>query len=236
MAKEMQEFNKHELKTFERNFISYYSLIKNHCPNLYKNGKIWYKKENKEIKRDANYFNIKVKTLTEICARLSIRNNWDRNKIDYKKVCIAKKWSIPRYKIKVCTPNTNKNMAFDIYEYKATIQPNGLKIYAFAKNLQLNKNYVTIDVWIKRAFTNCWDVEKFDMNSKQYEQLSNIVKKLAKQENLIPYQLQAIAWNGARNNIFNKDTIYKKGMYSEPKKKKRNSRKRVHKNEFSSIN
>ena len=74
------------------------------------------------------------------------------------------------------------------------------------------------------------------MNSKQYEQLSNIVKKLAKQENLIPYQLQAIAWNGARNNIFNKDTIYKKGMYSEPKKKKRNSRKRVHKNEFSSIN
>ena len=203
----MQEFNKYELLTFERNFISYYNLVKNHCPNLYKNGKTWYKKENKEIKKVSKYFNKKVKTLSEMCARLSIRNNWDRNKIDYKKVCIAKKWSIPRYKIKVCTPNTNKNMAFDI------------------------------DVWIKRAFTNCWDVEKFDMNAKQYEQLSNIIKKLAKQENLIPYQIQAIAWNGARNNIFNKDTIYKKRMYSEPKNKKPNTRnsKRVHKNEFSFI-
>lgn len=234
MAKEMQEFNKYELITFERNFISYYSLVKNHCPFLYKNGKIWYKKENKEIRKVSKYFDKKVKTLAEMCARLSIRNHWDRNKIDYKKVCIAKKWNIPRYKIKVCTPNTNKNKAFDIYEYQATIQPNALKIYAFAKNLQLNKEYVTLDVWMKRAFSNCWDVDKFDMNAKQYEQLSNIIKKLAKEENLIPYQVQAIAWNGARNNIFNKDTIYTKGMYSEPKRKTRKSRElaRVEKNIF----
>lgn len=48
MAKEMQEFNKYELMTFERNFISYYSLVKNHCPNLFKDGKVWYKKRIKK--------------------------------------------------------------------------------------------------------------------------------------------------------------------------------------------
>ena len=231
----MQEFNKYELLTLERNFISFYGLVKNNCPTLFKDGKYWYKKENKHIKKVAKRYGMTVRQYAEITARLSIRNNWIRNRLDAVRLSYNKILGRPIDAVKVCTTKVHKNIAYEYCDGIGTIQPNALKIHAFAKNLQLNKDYVTIDVWIKRAFTNCWDVDSFDMNSKQYEQLSNIIKKVAKEENLIPYQVQAIAWNGARNNIFNKDTIYIKGMYSEPKHKTRKPRElaKVQKNIFS---
>lgn len=224
MAKEMQEFNKYELLTFERNFRAHFNNMLFNNPTLYVDGLKWYKKENLHIKKVAKRYNMTVRTYAEITARLSVRNNWYRNRLDAVRLSYNRILKRANNAVKVCTTRVHKNKAYEHYDGISNIEPNALKIYAFAKNLQLDENYITVDIWIKRAFTNCYNVKKFDMNAKQYEQLSKIVFKVAKENELKGYQCQAIAWNSARNNVWNKDTIYIKGMYSEPKKKKRNSR------------
>jgi len=210
----MKQFDKIELKTFERNFRAHFNNMLFNNPTLYVDGLKWYKKENLHIKKVAKRYNMTIKTYAEITARLSVRNNWYRNRLDAVRLSYNRILKRANNAIKVCTTKVHKNKAYEHYDGISNIEPNALKIYAFAKNLQLDANHITIDIWIKRAFTNCYNVKKFDMNAKQYEQLSNIVFRVAKENELLGYQCQAIAWNSARSNVWNKDTKYIKGMYS----------------------
>ena len=140
----MKKLSNYKLKKYRNNLID---ILERTPKQTFDSAKLWYYNENTFINKVANYYNKDVVNIAMITARLSIRNKWIRNKIDLQKICISKKWSIPRYKVKICTPNTHKNKAYDIYEYQSVINRDALKIYSFYNNLLLDDGYGTIELY-----------------------------------------------------------------------------------------
>ena len=195
----MKKLSNYKLRKYKNNLID---ILERTPKDTFNSAKHWYYRENEWLNKVANYYDKEPENIAMITARLSVRNKWVRNKIDVQKVCISKKWNIPRYKIKICTPNTHKNKAYDIYEYQSVINRDALKIYSFYNNLLLNDKYVTIDVWQKRALLNKYNVDKFVPNKIEYKQLEDLHISLAENYNLKGFELQSIIWTQKRNEHY----------------------------------
>jgi hypothetical protein len=107
---------------------------------------------------------------------------------------------------KVTTYNAQKNKALTIYNSPDTITIDevkailgGLKTMAFFDNIvrPASSQAVTIDIWMIRHFGI-----NGSLTPKRYEIASNKIKKLAKELNLLPHQVQAKLWVDIRGNAW----------------------------------
>lgn len=195
----MKKLSNYKLKKYRNNLID---ILERTPESTFNEAKYWYYRENEWLNKVADYYDREPKNIAEITARLSVRCKWIKNKIDTQKICISKKWNIPKEKIKVSTFNTQKYKAYNIYDYKENIPTSALKIYSFYHNLLLDDRYVTIDIWQKRALLNEYDVDYFKPNKVEYKQLENLHINLAKEYNLKGFELQSIIWTQKRNEHY----------------------------------
>ncbi len=70
----------------------------------------------------------------------------------------------------------------------------GQKVEAFQANLLGDKNSVTVDVWMMRAFNRSSDAP----SAKEYEDLTMATRKVAKKYGVAPAQMQAALWVGIK--------------------------------------
>ena len=129
---------------------------------------------------------------------LSPRNKWERNLHDTRQVLDALRHNIHPEKIKVCTFNSNKYKAFAIGAGLREIKDDSRKTYSFLQNIvNLDPNYVTIDVWHLRA---CFGkTMETGLTKKRYDDIANITIREAKKRGLFGYQYQAIIWECIRD-------------------------------------
>ena len=144
--------------------------------NIY-NGSMWYANANIICKSLSKEYNITIETVAKVMAVLSPRNKWERNILDTKSVIVAHKNNIDPKNIKVCTFNKNKFKAFNILSGKETIKPSAKKTYSFYKNILLDDNFITIDLWHLRA---CFG-KNIDsgLTPLRYDQIKDITIRLA---------------------------------------------------------
>jgi len=195
----MKKLSNYKLKKYRNNLID---ILERTPKDTFDSAKDWYYRENEWLNKVATYYNREPKNMAEIIARLSVRCKWVKNKIDAQKICISRKWNIPKEKIKVSTFNTQKYKAFNIYDYKENIPISALKIYSFYNNLLLDDRYVTIDIWQKRAILNKYNVDSFKPNKVEYKQLEDLHISLAEDYNLKGFELQSIIWTQKRNEHY----------------------------------
>jgi len=195
----MKKLSNYKLRKYRDNLID---ILERTPKDTFNDAKLWYYRENEWLNKVATYYNREPKNMAEIIARLSVRCKWVKNKIDAQKICISRKWNIPKEKIKVSTFNTQKYKAFNIYDYKENIPISALKIYSFYNNLLLDDRYVTIDIWQKRAILNKYNVDSFKPNKVEYKQLEDLHISLAKEYNLKGFEIQSIIWTQKRNEHY----------------------------------
>jgi len=191
--------SKYKLKKYENNLIN---VLNNATKNDIQHGLDWYNGFYLWCDDLAKKYNKTTFVIASIFSALSPRNKLYKNKIDTITVLEAVKNNIPVEKIKVSTFNKNKQKAYFIALNKASISKDSLKTYSFCKNVgELNSNFVTIDVWQLRVLTG--KKENKTPTKLEYLQMVEIHNKVAKKNNILPYQLQAITWTALRNNYIN---------------------------------
>ena len=163
-----------------------------------KQGSNWYKDANNyafEIMQ-ATQHAFDVDVIASVISALSPRNKWERNKIDALNVINAHLNGIPQDKVKVCTFNSNKKLAFEILQGINKIKKTAKKTFSFANNILLNNDTVTIDLWHLRA---CFGTTiKTGLTPKAYETIQRITLEEAQKVGLKGYQYQAIIWEAIR--------------------------------------
>lgn len=191
--------SKYKLKKYENNLIN---VLNNATDNDIEHGLNWYNEFYLWCDYLAKKYNKTTFVIASIFSALSPRNKLYKNKIDTITILEAVKNNTPVNQIKVSTFNRNKNKAYNIALNKDSINKDSLKTYSFCKNIgELDSNFVTIDVWQLRALTG--KKENKTPTKLEYLQMVDIHKKIAKKNNILPYQLQAITWTSLRNNYIN---------------------------------
>jgi len=163
-----------------------------------RNGKQWYKTANSlalEIAQaTGNAYTLE--TVAEVIAALSPRNKWERNILDAQNVLTAHQNGIHPNEINVCTFNGNKAKAFDIAQGFDQIKDTAKKTFAFTKNILLDGDFVTIDLWHLRA---CFGTTiTTGLTPKAYETIQRITIQEAQKVGLTGYEFQAIIWEKIR--------------------------------------
>lgn len=193
---------KYQIKKIETNLQTIFNDVNK---ETFLNGLNWYKNENLWCKDIAKKYGINSFKVASIFSALSPRNKLDKNKIDTITVIEAYFNFINPNEIKVSTFHSNKNKAFDILKNLNSINKDSLKTYSFCENLaNLNKDFVTIDVWHLRA---CFLSMRYkQITNLEYLQIKDITIKVANKNNLLGYEFQAIIWEQMRNNYNNYKT------------------------------
>lgn len=78
-----------------------------------------------------------------------------------------------------------------LHNYNKPLELSGNKVNAFYNNMIGNYDYVTIDIWMLRILGL---TKEAIVSKKEYLHLSNIISEVAKEQNLLPAELQAILW------------------------------------------
>jgi len=183
-------------KKISRRLKMYFDLA---TPQHIARGMSWYKEANKEVEEmHKEYKGITIWQIGGMVSALSPRNNWERNLYDTRQVLDALRHNIHPEKIKVCTFNSNKYKAFAIGAGLREITKDSRKTYSFLKNIvELDPNYVTIDVWHLRA---CFGkTMETGLTKKRYDDIASITIREAKKRGLFGYQYQAIIWECIRD-------------------------------------
>lgn len=164
------------------------------------NGKLWYKSANLICEKLSVKYGYNVETVASVVSALSPRNKWERNLLDAETVLKAVREGTPPEEVRVCTFNTNKDKAFRIAQLKEAINTQSMKTFAFVQNIaNLNRSYVTIDVWHMRACFNKM-ITPNSLTPSLYNQIQKITIKEAESRGLKGYELQAVVWEAIRNS------------------------------------
>lgn len=162
-------------------------------------GKAWYYKAHEFCARNAVQYGYNIETVGAVVSALSPRNKWERNLIDAEAVLNAVRNNIPEEEIKVCTFNSNKAKAFNIARLKEVISSDAMKTFAFLQNIvNLNPQYVTIDIWHQRAAFN--KMKDIKLNKGVYLELEKLTIEEADKLGLKGFEYQAIIWESIRND------------------------------------
>lgn len=185
-----------------------HSILNDANKETYINGLNWYKNENSWCKNVAKKYNLDPYIVAAVFSALSPRNKLDKNKLDTITVIEAYQNNLQPTDIKVSTFHNNKHKAFDILACRQEISINSLKTYSFVKNLALlDEKFVTVDVWHLRASFLNMRYKKAVPSALDYKQITKCTLKVAKDNNIKGFELQAIVWEQIRNNYL---TTYKK--------------------------
>ena len=133
--------------------------------------------------------------VAQIASALSPSVYWEVNKVDTLTLINAYQNNRELDSFNVSTYDANKAKAWDIMGGYNSVKPSALKTYAFYRNMMLDPEPVTIDRWMLRIF---FQRPIKSLTSARYRLCEQIIKDVASEFNLIPYQAQAIAWEQAR--------------------------------------
>ena len=134
-----------------------------------------------------------------VLAALSPRNKWERNKIDCFELCKGN----DSHKFGTFNANVRKAKSIlSLTKYQDVINAlNGKKIIAFFDNIfDENSERVTVDVWMLLAYhgMRLAESERPNVTQKLYDEIEDAVIELARENNLRPYEAQAIIWTTFR--------------------------------------
>jgi hypothetical protein len=168
-------------------------------------GKAWYKEAQQFTRYLSKTHKVDRYIVAAVTSALSPNNKWERNKIDANSLIYAFMTGRSIDSFKVCTYNANKRKAWAIMTDGAEIAAKSPKTHAFAMNIgRLSEKHVTIDKWHIRACL-CQPGEGIvdtaeSVTSAQYRRIEAITAKLAEENKLKAYQLQAVIWVAIKQN------------------------------------
>ena len=168
-------------------------------------GKAWYKEAQQFTRYLSKTHKVDRYIVAAVTSALSPNNKWERNKFDANSLIYAFMTGRSIDSFKVCTYNANKRKAWAIMTDGAEIAAKSPKTHAFAMNIgRLSEKHVTIDKWHIRACL-CKPSEDIvdtaeSVTSAQYRRIEAITARLAEENKLKAYQLQAVIWVAIKQN------------------------------------
>jgi len=168
-------------------------------------GKAWYKEAQKFTRNLSKIHKVDKYIVAAVTSALSPNNKWLRNKLDANSLIAAFMEGRSIDSFKVCTYNANKRKAWAIMTDGEEIAAKSPKTHAFAMNMgRLSEKHVTIDKWHIRACL-CKPSEGIvdtteSVTSAQYRRIEAITARLAEENKLKAYQLQAVIWVAIKQN------------------------------------
>lgn len=155
----------------------------------------WYAEAHQLWNHLAHTRKIPVDTIAQIASALSPSVQWEINKVDTHTLINAYQNNRDVDSFNVSTYDANKAKAWEIMAGFNSIKPSALKTYAFYRNMMLDPDFVTIDRWMLRIF---FQRPIKSLTSARYRLCEDIIRDVASEFDLIPYQAQAIVWERAR--------------------------------------
>jgi hypothetical protein len=178
------------------------SIMSNVSGDVLESGRKWYIDAHGFVESMSSRYNFPVQSVAGIVAVLSPGAKWDLNKRDAENILrFGEQATVTTY-----TPNKDKALKIlngdDPFKVLKGSKGRGQKVNSFFINIldPSDDSYVTIDRWILRAFgiTELKEQKAVFDNPKQYEFIASVIRRKAKDYNLIPCQLQAVIWETVR--------------------------------------
>lgn len=157
----------------------------------------WYKQANTFCKEVAHNTGLKIETVAMVVSALSPAVSWELNKIQAEQMCNAFRDGLPLETVTTSTYENNRLKAWDILHGKKVITVKSPKTYAFYRNLLLDVDSVTVDRWMLRVMFNR---PLKSLTALKYRQCETILRDVASDLDLQPFQLQAITWEQIRQD------------------------------------
>lgn len=163
----------------------------------------WYLDANRWVWETANKYSIHPQVVANVCSMLSPNNKWHWNMDNTETMINA--WlngkSIESFKVTTYGQNKEKAWRYLRDEFDL-IYVKSPKTFSFAKNLMMDDDYVTIDMWMIRALLQNPQRKKKEISLSlpltQYNRCVKLFKDTAEQLALSPIQLQASVWTAVR--------------------------------------
>lgn len=173
-------------QTMSKHILNWYKQANE---NDIKSGLSWYADAQKFCEEQAANYNVDVWAVAQVVSILSPQTDWTTNKNNTIKLIEHGP------KIKIFASEQQKENAQKALEQGYSIPLTAQKTYSFAENISDRKsNRVTVDRHAVNAALNNIKASPVSITKKQYELVENCYKKIAKQLDIKPYQLQAIVW------------------------------------------
>ena len=158
-------------------------------------GLMWYADAHQLWNHLAHTRKLSTDRVAQIASALSPSVQWEINKVDTYTLINAYQNNKELDSFNVSTYDSNKLKAWEIMSSKNSVKPSALKTYAFYRNMMLDPEPVTIDRWMLRIF---FQRPIKSLTTARYRLCEQIIKDVASEFDLIPYQAQAIVWEQAR--------------------------------------
>lgn len=155
----------------------------------------WYAEAHQLWQHLAHTRKLSTDKVSQICACLSVGVHWEVNKVDTFNLINAYQNHRELESFNVSTYDSMKQKSWAIMSGETTLKPSALKTYAFYRNMMLDPDFVTIDRWMLRIF---FERPIKSLTSARYRLCEDIIRDVASEFDLIPYQAQAIVWERAR--------------------------------------
>jgi hypothetical protein len=182
------------------------NILTHTTPQNYKNGIDWYNDAQQFSQEISVKYNVSTELVASVIAALSPRNRWARNKIDAENVIshIYNRQELPkvstygnmlRKSLKLCDNNLTHEQRIKIL--------NGRKIQSFYSNIIGDDSMVTVDTWMDLAHSGKYKAVKKrkGLTLTRYKKIESDIQKLAKEEGIKSYQMQAIIWVQFQQNV-----------------------------------
>lgn len=163
--------------------------------DVLKRGLNWYKQANTFCKEIAHNTGLSVETVAMVVSALSPAVSWELNKIQAEQMINAFRDGLSLETVTTSTYESNRLKAWDILQGKKVITVKSPKTYAFYRNLLLDVDSVTVDRWMLRVMFNR---PIKSLTALKYRQCETILRDVANDLDLQPFQLQAITWEQIR--------------------------------------
>lgn len=163
-----------------------------------KRGKSWYLTARVAAWQISQESGVPLMNVCAVMAALSPRNKWARNVLDTQTMCRLKdQFEMGKYG----TFNTNRDKAYALLwaKDKASCLTllKGQKVTAFFENIyDPSSHRVTVDVHMQMVAIGRYlpENERPALTDKMYREIESAIKKVAIDNGMMPYELQATAW------------------------------------------
>ena len=157
----------------------------------YMHNKDWYLNSNALIKQYFKHSDLFIDILAITSPRTSVKRNCINAVATYDQITNHKPLTVS---YGITHTNTKKNIDLMLTDYVFS----GIKINAFSNALKLkDSNNIVIDTWMLKAF----NLKRQAPTKNDIIHITSIVKEIAKQLKLKPYQVQACLWVYAKTEL-----------------------------------
>lgn len=165
----------------------------------------WYKEAHTFATELMIKHNLNLRTICKVIAVLSPSVTWEQNKKDTSTIIKAYLAGDSINSFTVSTYGNNKLLAWGILNETDDLTPKATnpKTYSFYENIfnPYCSRHVTIDRWAIKALTTKKSLYGTPLRGKLYKESVKVYKRLAQEMNLLPNQVQALAWVVIRGKV-----------------------------------